>query len=57
MLCFVLGGLLAVFGVPLILFFLIGLLFVGLGLYIVWIVTKIRSANLALAATPILQAG
>ena len=57
MLCFVLGGLLAVFGVPLILFFLIGLLFVGLGLYIVWIGTKIRSANLALAATPILQAG
>jgi hypothetical protein len=55
-LCFILGGLLAILGVPLI-FFLVGLLFVPIGLYIVWIGTKMRWANLAVAATPIQQAG
>ena len=54
-LCLVLGGLLAILGVPLIPL-LIGLLTVPFGLYIFWIGTKMRSANLALAATTI-QAG
>jgi hypothetical protein len=46
------GGVVAVLGVPM-MAILIGFLFVPLGLYLLWLGAKLRSANLALAATPI----